>query len=252
MRRVVAALLREPLVHFLIAGALLTLIVARLDPSGKADTAPIVVTPDVTRQIAARWQARWGRAPDQADIAAALAAYIEEEALYREAMRQGLDQDDALLRRHLAEKMRAVLALQVDVPGPTEAQLVDARGATDVQLLSFEQRYLGDGSEPGERVASPLPAEMRQARAAAVDRLFGDGFAALVAEVTGDAWSVPLRSAYGWHSVRRLPVDANTAMNDADRQAAARAHLAEQARDRATAQAVSDVLKRYPVQFAEP
>jgi len=63
------------------------------------------------------------RQPTDEDLKALLFAYVEEQALMREAQRLGLGNDDTIIRRRLAQKMRFLIE-DVDVPKePDEATL---------------------------------------------------------------------------------------------------------------------------------
>ena len=63
------------------------------------------------------------RDPTDEDLQALIFAYVEEEVLMREALRRGLDADDTIIRRRLAQKMRFMVE-DTEMPAPPEdAQL---------------------------------------------------------------------------------------------------------------------------------
>lgn len=97
-----ARLLREPLVLFFVAGAFLfgfERAVAAL--GGRHD---IQVPNSVRTAAQARLQSALGRAPNAAELRAAVEPWIREEALYREGIRLGLDQADPLIRERVIHK----------------------------------------------------------------------------------------------------------------------------------------------------
>ena len=53
----------------------------------------------------AAWNSRVGRPPNEQEIYNIVNDYIEEEILYREALRLGLDQNDRIIKRRLAQKI---------------------------------------------------------------------------------------------------------------------------------------------------
>ncbi|HWA70866.1 MAG TPA: peptidylprolyl isomerase [Polyangiaceae bacterium] len=119
MPRVLAVLLREPLLHFFALGAVLFALHRAL--AGDART--IVVTPGVRADLKRRFNDQNGRAPSSAELARALRDWERDEALYREALSEGLDRDDATVRTVLADKVRARAAQQAPKRSPSQAEL---------------------------------------------------------------------------------------------------------------------------------
>ena len=99
--------LREPLIHFLLLGAALFGISRIVNPAASR-TAPsrqIVLTLDDLRQLQIGFAAQWQRPPDEREMVGLLEGRIKEEILYREALAMGLDKDDTIVRRRMAQKM---------------------------------------------------------------------------------------------------------------------------------------------------
>jgi PPIC-type PPIASE domain len=222
--------LKEPLVHFLLLGALLFIgyeVVSR----GKDTTADrIVVTQGRIESLSAQFQRTWNRPPTEAELDGLIQNYIREEVLYREGVALGLDRDDQTIRNRVRLKME-VFAEGADVPEATEAQLQDwldshrADFAVDPEF-SFRQVYFDPARHGGnlqrdvDRVlarlrraevdADPfylgdvtlLPAQMEDASLAEVRSRFGPEFASAVAGLRVGQWQGPLRSTYGMHLVQ--------------------------------------------------
>ncbi|WP_437818470.1 peptidyl-prolyl cis-trans isomerase [Sorangium sp. So ce1078] len=125
-----ARLLREPVVHFLFIGALLFL-AHRLIAD---DPRVVVVGAGLKADVERRFRDDMGRAPTEAELTAALDAWKRDEVLYREALREGLDQQDATVRTVLADKLRARAAQQMAAREPTDAEL-------DAWLAANRSRY---------------------------------------------------------------------------------------------------------------
>src|ERR1700730_11008851 len=117
--------LREPLVHFLLAGALIFATYELLNPAaGRTDRAnQIVLTKDDLRQLAVHWLAQ-GRPPPTADEMRALVEQrVSQEILSREAVALGLDKDDEIIKRRLAQKMYFLAADIAALQDPGDAEL---------------------------------------------------------------------------------------------------------------------------------
>ena len=106
---------REPLLHFLLLGALLFVLHRAwqgLQPSDRL----IVITPALHADLERELAVELGRAPDAAELAAALETWKSEEVLFREGVRLGLDDDDPLVRRRSARR-RADANCPASAPG---------------------------------------------------------------------------------------------------------------------------------------
>lgn len=128
---------KDPLVHFLLLGALLFLVHAFMNRGGGASAektaagpAPseipgaVAIGPEDVRFVREAWTAQWKREPTAAEMRSLLAAYIREQLLVREAREMGLDADDAVIRRRLIEKLWFVVE-EMSPPGePSDADLL--------------------------------------------------------------------------------------------------------------------------------
>jgi PPIC-type PPIASE domain len=115
--RVLGALAREPLVHFLLLAALLFGAYALLAPAGENR---IVVDRAAVDRLVAERETLLLRPLSDEEREAALQFLIDEEVLLREAYLHGLDQD-AVVRQHLVQKMRLILS--EDQAEPSEVEL---------------------------------------------------------------------------------------------------------------------------------
>ncbi|HET8945549.1 MAG TPA: hypothetical protein VFQ07_01085 [Candidatus Polarisedimenticolia bacterium] len=139
-------LLREPLVHFLLLGALLFGVHALL--SGEAPRRDVVV---VTRGridgLVAQFSATHGRPPDAAERSGLVQDWVREEILCREAVALGLDREDAVIRDRLRQKMEFVA-------GGTDA----TPEARDARYRAIARRYevtIEDAPSPSGAHAEP-------------------------------------------------------------------------------------------------
>jgi hypothetical protein len=217
---------REPLLHFLVAGALLFALYRLVGGEGAVDPAEIVVTAAQVDVLAAGFTRTWSRPPTPPELDELVAEYVVEEIYYREALALGLDRDDTVIRRRLRQKMEFLG--DTGAADPTDADL-EAHLArhpdrfTGESRTSFVQVFVTD--EPGaEAAAARILGQLRAAGAAArpldfgaatllptgmevatprdIESVFGRELATALAGVPPGEWAGPLRSSYGWHVVR--------------------------------------------------
>jgi peptidyl-prolyl cis-trans isomerase C len=211
--------LREPLVHFLLAGLAVFLFfqfrVEAVDPGSRR----IVVDVATAEQLAARFEQTMQRTPSGKEMEGIIRDHIREEIYYREALRLGLDDEDEVIRRRLRSKMEYLARAEAEAAVPNEETLQSwlnrnaARYATDA-LYSFDQIYLGDRSagqvlgamqkgidwhDLGQAIS--LPKSMEKATTADISRTFGDGFAAALVGQKQNSWVGPIASGFGQHLV---------------------------------------------------
>jgi hypothetical protein len=112
-------LLREPTLHFFVLAAV-ALVVGKL---AAGDPRTISITPALKSDLLRRYHDQLSRAPTPEEAASFMATWKSEEALYREALREGLDRDDPTVRAVLISKMRERVLLQNRIAEPSEAEL---------------------------------------------------------------------------------------------------------------------------------
>ncbi len=222
---VLGRLAREPLVHFLVAGAAIVAVHARVAPAPPRE---IVVTAAVVRALRAEQRGRDGVPQTPAEEAAMLQRFVDNEVLYREALARGLDRGDLIVRRRLIQKMAFVSEGLEPVPEPTDAELesylaahaerwavadrvsltqvfasADRHGAHLDAVAAALRERLAAGADPttlGDPFLHGRELRLRSERELAA--LFGPTFAARAVALAEGAWSEPLRSSYGLHLVR--------------------------------------------------
>lgn len=225
--------LREPLVHFLLLGAALFAISRIVTPStGRtAASRQITLTLDDLRQLQIGFAAQWQRPPGEQEMLGLIENRIKEEILYREALAMGLDKDDTIVRRRMAQKME-FLAEDVSAlhePTPEELQTWFAKNTAMFALparVSFRTLYFSpdrrgrsawSDAEAALRKLEGKPAGSPGAAALAdpfmfqdymADRTpdqiakdFGPPFARALFDQKPGAWAGPIESGYGWHLV---------------------------------------------------
>jgi len=227
------SLLREPLVHFLVLGIALFAGYSYLTRNNDTDNTDyrILLTPDELLQLTVYFESQWKRPPTQDEFGHLLELRVKEEILYREALAMGLDKDDTIVRRRMAQKMQF---LAEDVAAAREPEMDELRNwyAQNNYIfampgrVSFRQIYFspdrrhGHTREDAEKafeqikdqpIDSPLTASLgdsimlqdyfgdRSVETLAKD--FGPSFAQAVMEATPGSWQGPFESGLGWHLV---------------------------------------------------
>jgi hypothetical protein len=212
--------LKEPLLHFILAGGLLFATYAWLDGGGDAAPRVVRITAAEVNWLKDTWARQWQRPPSDQELRGIVADYIKEVLLARHAHELGLAENDPVVRRRLAQKMAFLVqdTARLAEPGADELrQLYDdnrARYQTPARI-SFSQLYFktetaarqgltalaaGDTAEIGDRIL--LEREYTRADEQTVASLFGDAFAARVFALEAGQWHGPVASGYGFHLVR--------------------------------------------------
>src|SRR5262245_53937197 len=225
--------LREPLLHFLAIGAALFGIYD-FTQAGRAEPASsrqIQLSLDDLAQLAVLFQSQWRRAPTPEEFDRLVENKVQGEILYREALAMGLDEDDEIVKRRMAQKMQFLAEDVAAASEPTRAELETWYAENRDQFalpsrLSFRHLYFspdrrGDTARAdAEQALARLAGQPEDAKAAAsladpfmfqdyyrdrapefLGKEFGPSFAEAVAQLPPGSWQGPVESGYGWHIV---------------------------------------------------
>jgi hypothetical protein len=83
----------------------------------------IVLTLDQLSRLVTLFQSQWRREPTAQELDALVDDEVREEILYREALALGLDRNDEIVRRRMAQKMQFLAEDVAAAREPTEAEL---------------------------------------------------------------------------------------------------------------------------------
>lgn len=263
-------ILREPLVHFLLAGALLFAVFGRTEGEGTTPDKEIVVTSADVERLSKVFERTWRRPPSDDELQKAVSDFIREEVLYRTALSLGLDKDDMVIRRRLRQKMDFLFEDTVSAPQDSDLRAFYAARQDKFKtetLLSFQQVFIdpkrhedaeGDARELLQRLQSGreddaglgdpllLTEAYSQTPLTRIAELFGDAFANELAKALPGKWSGPFKSSYGAHLVRVSSVEnAHVPPFEAVRDAVLREWLAQH-----RAAALDEEYRRLQAQYA--
>jgi len=223
-------LLKEPLLHFLVLGTLLFAVYSRLNrslPDNKSTAGTVRITSNEIAWLKETWSRQWQREPTRDELRGLVTDFLKEELLAREARALGLDQNDTIVRRRLAQKLEFLVQDTSRLAEPTEEDLrrfyeanperfqTDARISFTHVFFSREKRAnaateakaalsdLSRGANPadfGDRLL--VDSEVVDADMHSVAGQFGREFAEAVFTLKPGAWNGPIESGYGLHLVR--------------------------------------------------
>ena len=100
--------LRSPLVQFVVTGAAIFVVYGLVRGSRVDESRRIEVSEQQIDRLREMLTAQWRRPPIESELAGLIQSYIREEILYREAIAMGLDQDDTVVRRLMAQKLELI------------------------------------------------------------------------------------------------------------------------------------------------
>ncbi len=225
-------LLREPLIHFIFIGATIYVLFGLFaEPELQETDNKIVVSSSEIEVFKTSWQKRWNRPPTDNELDGVIQQYIRETVLYRQALSMGLDKNDTVIRRRLAQKMKFLvedLATMLDPDDQTlqawfddnkkrfqtpprytftqiffdpdkrgDATLTDAETVKASLLANSDTlksvSEIGDGLMLQDYYPEKTPLEIR--------KQFGNGFTQSLMELSAEQWHGPILSGYGVHLI---------------------------------------------------
>jgi hypothetical protein len=237
-----ARFLQEPLLHFLVIGAVLFGAYAWLNRNGDNAGVPSLrlAESDVV-WLKETFALERQREPNEAELRALVRGFLKEELLARQAQELGLDRDDIVVRRRLAQKMTFLLQdnSRRAAPGDDDLhRLYEAQRGQGVgqaqsgpstlftrPRISFTHIFFSRERRPDAAAdagaalrelsrpdpVAPTPelgdriagkSEFRNADERTVANQFGTKFAARIFELEPGPWEGPIESSQGLHLVR--------------------------------------------------
>jgi parvulin-like peptidyl-prolyl isomerase len=222
-------MLREPLLHFAVVGAIVFGGYSWLHDSHLEATAdePVRIGEGDVRWLKQTWSSQWLREPTAEELKGLVDDLLNEKLLAREAEEMGLEQDDTIIRRRLAQKLKFLVEDTAQLSEPTEAELRQFYAANPAHFetpgkLSFQQIYFNpehrkDAAADARAALAALNAKGSDADLTGDRLLFGDSFdntdelalsgmfgadfAQRIFALEPGAWRGPVKSGYGFHLV---------------------------------------------------
>jgi hypothetical protein len=225
-------LYKDPLLHFVVAGAILFAGYALINRSetNMPATDPVHIGEGDVRWLKETFANQWQRTPTDEELRGLVAGFLEEELFAREAKSLGLDQNDTIVRRRLAQKLAFLVDDTSRIVEPTDDELrrlyhADAERFRVEARLSFTQVFFNPerrqhaetdaeaalmsisttgGDDSATTMGDPilLETEFHDVDAQTVSNVFGSDFARTVFLLKPGSWAGPVKSGYGVHLVR--------------------------------------------------
>ena len=227
---IVRKAVREPLVHFLIIGLALFALYSWIE-RGRASNGnyQIALTLDDLRQLDMTFVSQWHRQPTPEEFRGLVESFIRQEVLYREGLAMGLDKDDTIVKRRMAQKMEFLSEDVASAHEPSTDELkawysnnsqkfaladratfrhlffgFDRRGQNaQADALVALSKIAGKPEDVplGKKLADPFMFQDYYGDRAP-DQLakeFGPAFAVGLYKSKPKMWQGPIESGYGWH-----------------------------------------------------
>lgn len=229
-QKLFSKLLGEPLFHFLLIGLGFFVLFSQLNTNDEGtDQKEIVITKAKIDVLTGSFLRERGRSPMSYEIQNLIKSEIREELLYREALNLGLDKDDGLIRRRLAQKMKYLFNDLSVVNKASEEELKKFISEHPEKFMkpasiSFSQIYFNpkehestlyqdanslleklrittikESNGLGDR--SLLPYNFKNKRKIDIENTFGKKFSEYAFSSSTNTWEGPFESAYGVHLI---------------------------------------------------
>jgi peptidyl-prolyl cis-trans isomerase C len=228
----VKRLFREPLLHFLLLGVALFAVNTYFKGDSGSDTSKqIVLSLDQLKQLETYFEAQWRRPPTAQEFDAMVENRVQEEVLYREALALGLDKDDTIVRRRMAQKMRFLAEDVAAAHEPSHEELAtwfDAHKETFAlpSRIAFREVYFSPDRRGAnahddavkalaklrdQPIDTPLGSKLgdpfmlqdyySDRTSEQLGKDFGPPFATALFKLPQGSWQGPIESGFGWHLI---------------------------------------------------
>ena len=218
-----------PLVQFLFFGALIFLGYFLLNPTQNAEDT-IVIDDNQFNRIISIFQKQWNRNPTEKELNDLLQARINEEILYREALKMGLDKNDEIVKRRLSQKFEFLTTDMTNLHEPSKddiqkfynenkekyqvdptfsyAQIfIDIDKRKDVMNYARTVKKSVKGKEITPELLEeysdqfPIVLYIENVSKSEIINRMGDDFYDKIKSLEIDKWSDPIQSSFGLHLV---------------------------------------------------
>ena len=225
--------LREPLLHFLLLGVVLFAVYGYMHRGrgGVESSKQIALSLDDLRTMEMYFESQWHRQPTPQEFQAMVEDKVREEVLYREALAMGLDKDDTIVKRRMAQKMQFLAEDVAAAHEPSSAELKAwfEKNSSKFALpsrYSFRHLYFSpdkrgkNAQDDAARALTKIAGQPEDSRLAvsladpfmfqdyygdrapdALAKEFGPQFVVALEKLKPGSWQGPIESGYGWHLV---------------------------------------------------
>lgn len=227
------------------------------------------------------WESRWNRPPTRDEIDGLIQAYIKEDVLFRQAVAMGLNEDDPVTRRRMAQKLEFLTGDLAMMVQPAEGELEkyfndnsemyrgpdrmtfsqiffdpDIRGNRTLEEAAGVLVQLQAAGKPDEASMQMgdgfmLQRDFVNVTRAEAARQMGSGFVEAVAQLEPGSWHGPVLSGYGVHLVYLFSYQKAPAAVYEDVKAAVLENWQLQRREEFNADFLENLKSRYEIVIDE-
>lgn len=220
-------LARQPMLHFFAFGLLAFIIDSSIGEAPNSEGDRIFISMSEQKSIKGLFKQSWHREPTSEEFKKLLENQILQDRLYNEALYLGLDKDDVIVKRRMAQKLESIIASQADFITPT-SQEIETYYQQNIErynpetLYTFEQHFVDKKISlavlenihnqlrtTGKASQSPtmLPLKMKEASQRSVEKTFGTEFFSVLSQLQLNQWSEPIETPFGYHFVKVIGRD---------------------------------------------
>lgn len=211
--------LKDPVTSFVIAGTAIFLLSGMFSDS---EISKVIELNDAdVQRLSGNWRMQRSREPSAEELQDIVERFVQDEVYFRESQRLGLDVNDAIIRRRLVQKLTF---LTEDIASIQPLNTADIQKFFDENIeayreparISFTHRYFSserrENAQADARTALDtnvkgdpfmLQNNYTDRTLGQIRGFLGDEFAEALDKLEpSEAWQGPIKSAYGWHTVK--------------------------------------------------
>lgn len=229
MKDSINSVIKQPLLHFILIGAMLFGLYYVVNPKSN-DKDTIAITDEGVNRTVLVFEKEWNRAPSATELKSLIDKQIQQEVYYRKAMSMNLDENDELVRRRLEQKLRFLTNDLATVQEPSDEDLKAYYKKNISKYLlpkqyTFSHIYFSSDSRKNAQQdaiavlptlpnsdhnldkliakgdAFPFSSHIENLSEKEIDQSMGDGFSASLNKVPLKKWSGPIQSGFGTHLI---------------------------------------------------
>lgn len=222
-------ILTTPFVQFLFFGALIFLGYYLLNPTQKTEDT-IIIDDNQFNRIISIFQKQWNRNPSEEELNDLLQARVNEEILYREALKMGLDKNDEIVKRRLSQKFEFLTTDMANLNEPSKDDIKKYYNENKEKyqvdpIFSYAQVYINidkrndvmnyarsvkkniEGKEITPELLEensdqfPIALYIEKVSKSEIITRMGDDFYDKIKTLEINKWSKPIQSSFGLHLI---------------------------------------------------
>lgn len=272
------SIFREPFLQFLVLGGIIFGLYAGFADEQTIETAlPVVVDRAFVQTIVEAWKERHHREPSDAELRNEIGNWVREQVLYREGKARGLDENDIIIVRHVAQKMDFLTAELAGMKGITESELkvyfqAHKNDYAPAPKISFEHVFFSKSRNgaAADLTAHVLSEDLKKGTLTwpealsrgdpslliqkvvlldkeQVETKFGQSFTRRLFELKAPDQAEVLESEFGFHVVRISEPSTSSAADFESVKEKVQSDLERERRGEAEARFYQELRKRIPV-----